>query len=132
MLVEPSSQLLPSGSTFQSAGGRFSYTVVGPVCRLYDREELPWPICQLSWRGKAPSWNRQGKRFVADLAAQRCPSYAVIGRDSQGNEWHDVITIYWEKLTPELRHWWNTKKPEAKAFPELPQTALTFSSFSHA
>ena len=101
---------------------------MGPVSRLYDREELPWPSCSTVWRGKQPSWNRQGKRFVPDLACQRCPSYAVIGRDAQGNAWHEVITIFWEKLTPELRQWWITKKPTAKEYPDFPQFALSLFS----
>ena len=128
MQVEPSSQLLPSGARFLSPGGRYTYEVIGPVSRLYDREELPWPSCSLVWRGKQPSWNRQGKRFVADLAAQRCPSYAVKGYDADGNTWDDVLTLYWEGLTPELRQWWNTKKPEAAAFPQIPQKALSLIS----
>lgn len=125
MKVEPSSQLLPCGSRFASPGGRFVYEVIGPVTRLYDREELPWPCCSLSWRGKSPSWNRIGKRFVADMAAQRSPSYAVIGRDFQGNTWRGVVTIYWEKLTPELKRWWNWKGPAAQQPPAIPQTALS-------
>lgn len=125
MKVEPSSQILPPGSRFSSTGGRFTYEVIGPVSRLYDREELPWPSCSTVWKGKQPSWNRVGKRLVPDMAAQRCPSYAVKGMDAQGNEWFDVMTIYWEKLTPELRQWWVTKKPDAKAFPELPENSLS-------
>lgn len=123
MQIEPSSQILPSGSAFKSHGGRFGYRVVGPVCRLYDREELPWPACRLSWKGKEPSWNRVGKRLVPDLAATRCPSYQVEGVDAYGTTWQQTITLYDEKLTPELSAWWVTKKPEAARFPEMPPTA---------
>lgn len=132
MQVEPSSQLLPPGSRFRSPGGRFVYEVLGPVSRLYDREQLPWPSCSLQWRGKQPSWRRIGARYTADLATQRCPSYAVRGIDADGNTWEDVVTIYWEKLTPELRRWWTTKQPQAAAYPALPESALTNLSESNA
>jgi len=58
-------------------GSHFLYQIIGPVCRLYDREELPWPCCSLSWMGKSPSWNRQGVRFTRDLGAKNAPSYTV-------------------------------------------------------
>ena len=124
MDIEPSSQMLSRGDAFASAGGRFTYVVSGPVCRLYDREELPWPSCSLVWRGKQPSWNRVGKRFVADLAAARCPSYAVVGLDAYGNRWDDVVTLYSDRLTTGLRQWWITRKPAAATFPELPEGAV--------
>lgn len=68
---------LRSGEIFYSPGGTFKYRVIGPCCRLYDREELPWPCCRLSWQGKEPFWNRIGRRFVADLGAKESPSYCV-------------------------------------------------------
>ena len=126
---EPSSQIIPAGSAFKSHGGRFGYRVLGAVCRIYDREELPWPSCSLQWRGRQPSWNRIGARFIPDIAAARCPSYAVEGVDAYGNTWQDVITLYDEKLTPELKHWWITRKPQSHEYPELPLTA--FSETSH-
>lgn len=125
---EPSSQIIPRGSAFKSHGGRFGYQVIGPVCRLYDREELPWPSCSLAWRGKQPSWNRVGARFIADLAAARCPSYAVKGVDAYGNTWDDVVTLYDEKLAPDLKQWWITRKPQSHAFPELPLSAISEAS----
>lgn len=118
-IVEPSQQLIPHGAVFKSPGGRFSYQVLGPCCRLYDRAELPWPSCRLSWKGKQPSWRRIGPRFVPDLAASRCPSYSVIGWDAWGTRWEDVVTIYHEQLAPELRQWWHTRKPHAKEAPPL-------------
>ena len=69
--------LLEPGSVHTSPGGQYSFRVIGPCCRLFDREELPWPCCRLAWRSKEPSWRRIGRRFVPDLAARRCPSYAV-------------------------------------------------------
>lgn len=126
---EPSSQIIPQGSAFKSHGGRFGYRVIGPVCRLYDREELPWPSCSLTWKGKQPSWNRIGTRFIPDMAAARCPSYQVEGVDAYGNTWTQSITLYEEKLTKDLKHWWITRKPQASDFPELPSHAL--SGFTH-
>jgi hypothetical protein len=110
---------MSSGKWLKSPGGSFAYRVLGPVCRLYDREELPWPCCRLGWRTKEPSWNRVGKRFVADIAASRCPSYAVLAVDQWGNEWTQVLTLYNHRLNWVEKDWWITKKPQSKPFPEL-------------
>jgi len=126
--IEPSSQVLPKGAAFKSEGGRFGYRVVGPICRLYDREELPWPSCSLQWHGKQPSWNRIGPRLVPDMAAARCPSYQVEGVDAYGNTWQMPMTLYSEKLTKAMKHWWITKKPQAASYPEAPGTAFQISS----
>ena len=93
--------MLGHGKKIRSHGGSFVYEVLGPVCRLYDREELPWPSCSLQWRGKQPSWNRQGKRFVTDLAASRCASYAVKDQDLWGSRWSQELTIYAQRLRRE-------------------------------
>lgn len=81
------------------------YEVIGAVCRLYDREELPYPCCRLRWRGKEPFWNRVGKRFVPDLAARRSESYnvRVLGYDDER-----VFTFFWHKLPTEELAWWFT------------------------
>jgi len=50
--------LLEFSSEHASPGGQFSFRVLGPCCRLFDREELPWPCCRLAWRSKEPSWRR--------------------------------------------------------------------------
>lgn len=110
---------LSNGKWLRSPGGGFAYKVLGPVCRLYDREELPWPCCRLAWRGKEPSWNRVGRRFVPDLAASRCPSYSVIGVDQWGHEWTQILTIYYQRLPKAQKDWWVTQKPAAMAYPEL-------------
>ena len=41
-------EFFKTGAIQSSYGGQFSYKVIGPCCRLYDREELPglvqgWP-----------------------------------------------------------------------------------------
>ena len=70
-------EFFKTGTIQSSHGGQYSYKVIGPCCRLYDREELPWPCSRLAWRSKEPSWRRIGSRFVADMASRKCPSYSV-------------------------------------------------------
>ncbi|XHX80925.1 MAG: hypothetical protein RBJ76_13625 [Stenomitos frigidus ULC029] len=107
-----------SGTVTQvSALGDGSYRVVGPVCRLFDREELEYPFCSLQWRGKAPSWNRIGKRYVADLATKRAPSYSVVlvgGTESYAS----VITLYYKPLTDAEKEWWFTPPPKLRHYQE--------------
>lgn len=113
--------MLDPGTVFRSPGGSFSYVVQGPVCRLYDREELPWPCCRLSWRGKEPSWNRVGRRLVGDIAVQRFPSYAVLGYDRTGQVWESVVTDYTFILSPLKRRWWYSRIPAAgNPYPDYP------------
>jgi hypothetical protein len=101
---------LPPGYVFSSFGGHFSYRVIGACCRLFDREELPWPCCRLQWRSKEPSWRRIGKRFVPDLAVKNSPSYAIeiLGQDYSGEPF--VLTLYSVKLPAAVQAWWYTKK----------------------
>ena len=110
---------LEEGNRFKSPGGSYTYKVIGPCCRLYDREELPYPCCNLSWRGKAPSWNRIGKRFIPDIAASRCPSYSVEGIDVEGFKWLQVLTFYHQRLSSDVKAWWYSKVPKSKPFPTL-------------
>ena len=113
--------MLDPGTSFRSPGGSFTYVVAGPCCRLFDREELPWPSCSLAWKGKQPSWRRQGRRLVADLAVRRFPSYAVIGMDRSGTVWHSVVTDYTYRLRPELARWWYCPAlPPGKPWPDYP------------
>ena len=111
---------LEFGKKLRSPGGSFHYTVLGPCCKLYDRDELPWPSCSLTWKGKQPSWNRQGRRFVPDMAASRCPSYAVNGYDQWGGAWTQVLTIYNERLDKQTKAWWYTRYVPNQTYPELP------------
>jgi hypothetical protein len=90
----------------------YSFRVLGPCCRLFDREELPWPCCRLQWRSKEPSWRRVGKRFVPDLAARRCPSYAVELLQPGLRPTPTVLTLFAERLSPELQGWWYSRRPE--------------------
>jgi hypothetical protein len=100
---------LPSGQTFYSLGGYFTYQVIGPCCRLFDREELPWPCCRIEWRGKEPSWRRVGRRFVADMASKSSPSYSVEILGQHRSEGHFVLTLYWVKLPQPVREWWYSR-----------------------
>lgn len=113
----------PPGKKLVSPGGAFYYEVQGPVCVLYDREQLPWPCCSLSWKGKQPSWNRIGRRFVPDMAASRCHSYAVKAWDVWGGAWEQVLTLYYDKLDPGLRQAWYSKVPLGHPYPEFHEEA---------
>ncbi len=101
-----SSHPWPSGYLFQSPGGHFTYRVVGPCCRLFDREQLPWPCCRLQWRGKEPSWRRIGKRFVPDMATRHFPSYGVeiVGQPYHGQPF--ITTLYTYRFDRSLQSWW--------------------------
>ncbi|MGB1001308.1 MAG: hypothetical protein ACPGVM_04505 [Prochlorococcaceae cyanobacterium] len=106
-------QLLPSGSEQPSPGGMYSFRVLGPCCRLFDREELPWPCCRLQWRSKEPSWRRVGRRFVPDLASRRCPSYAVELLQPGSRPTATVLTLFSMRFTPELQEWWYSRHPRS-------------------
>lgn len=105
---------LVPGQIFSSPGGTFKYRVVGAVCRLYDRENLPHPCCRLCWRAKEPFWNRIGKRFVPDIAVKRSPSYCVELVDYPEAE-PVVMTLYWVKLSDGKQQWWYSKRVMAVA-----------------
>ena len=107
----PAARLLEAGSIQPSPGGQYSFRGLGPCCRLFDREELPWPCCRLAWRSKEPSWRRVGRRFVADLAARRCPSYVVELLQPGARSTRTVITLFPQRLSPELQEWWYSKQP---------------------
>jgi hypothetical protein len=114
--ITPLSHPLHHGQIFFSPGCHFSYRVIGPCCRLFDREQLPYPCCRIQWRGKEPSWRRIGKRFVVDLATRTHPSYSVeiLG---QGSLEPVVITLYSVTLPQPLRDWWHSDK--LRYFPDL-------------
>ena len=103
-------QLLAHNSLLMSPGQQFSYRVIGPCCRLYDREQLPWPCCRLQWHSKEPSWRRIGPRFVADMAARRYPSYAVELIGLGGKSEPLVISLYMSRLSASDQGWWYTKR----------------------
>ena len=103
--------LYAAGSEHTSPGGQYSFRVLGPCCRLFDREELPWPCCRLAWRSKEPSWRRVGRRFVADLASRRCPSYAVELLQPGSRPTTTVLTLFPLRLSAALQEWWYSKQP---------------------
>ena len=104
-------ELYAHGSEHTSLGGQYSFRVLGPCCRLFDREELPWPCCRIAWRSKEPSWRRVGRRFVADLAARRCPSYAVELLQPGSRPTVTVLTLFALRLNAPLQEWWYSKQP---------------------
>ena len=114
LMVDVSRQLLEPGTEHPSPGGQYSFRVLGPCCRLFDREELPWPCCRLAWRSKEPSWRRIGRRFVPDLAARRCPSYAVELLQAGARPTRTVLTLFPQRLAPELQEWWYSKLPASQ------------------
>ena len=105
-----SSHPLPTGTVFESPGAHLTYRVIGPCCRLYDREQLPWPCCRIQWHSKEPSWRRIGKRFTVDLATRKHPSYCVeiIGQSYRSDP--IVMTLYPIKLSTAQQDWWHTKR----------------------
>lgn len=100
---------LQPGQTFYSPGRVFKYRVVGACCRLYDREQLPYPSCSLEFKGKQPSWRRIGRRFVPDVAAKTSPSYCVELVDYPEAA-PVVMTLHWLRLSPEPQRWWYSKR----------------------
>ena len=106
--------LMEHGSIHASVGGQFSFRVIGPCCRLYDREELPWPCCRLSWRSKEPSWRRIGKRFVPDIAARRCPSYCVEIIEPGFKPAITVLTLFPHRFSSTMEEWWYSKHPRSR------------------
>ena len=104
---------LQHGQVFFSPGCHFSYRVIGSCCRLFDREQLPYPCCRLQWRGKEPSWRRIGKRFIVDLSTKKHPSYNVefLG---QGLQEPIVITLYAVNLPEATKTWWHSDRPEER------------------
>lgn len=121
---------LPNGSVLTSPGAHFTYQVIGPCCRLFDREELPWPCCRLQWRGKEPSWRRIGRRFVPDMAVKNAPSYGVEILEPGYMGDFFVLTLYSVKLSPEQREWWYSRRmsnqkadPAHNNLPDLPDNS---------
>ncbi|HEY9761694.1 MAG TPA: hypothetical protein V6D07_04165 [Trichocoleus sp.] len=109
-LPQESEHPWPSGYLFQSPGAHLTYRVIGPCCRLFDREELPWPCCRIQWHGKEPSWRRVGKRFVPDLATRRYPSYSVeiVGQGYRADPF--VTTLFTVSLKTATQNWWHTRR----------------------
>ncbi len=104
---------LQPGQIITSPGCHFSYRVVGACCRLFDREQLPWPCCRLQWHSKEPSWRRIGRRLILDMASRARPTYSVEmlgqGRDrtvSTDSLEPMILVCYWVKLPQPMNEWW--------------------------
>tara|TARA_Y100001970_G_C14253435_1_gene873430 strand:+ start:2677 stop:3069 length:393 start_codon:yes stop_codon:yes gene_type:complete len=109
-----SNELLDYGTIKSSEGGHFSYRIIGPCCRLFDREELPWPCSRIAWRSKEPSWRRIGSRFVADIASRKCPTYSVEILEPGSKPTITVLTLFSQGFSPLMQEWWYSKKPRSK------------------
>lgn len=118
-VVTDMSHPLQHGQLLFSPGCHFSYRVIGPCCRLFDREQLPWPCCRLEWGGKEPSWRRIGRRFIVDLASKTHPSYSVelLGYGHPAEP--IVLTLYSVNLPQPLKEWWHSPGKSAETC-ELP------------
>jgi hypothetical protein len=116
---QPEHHPLPHGQIINSPGCHFTYRIIGPCCRLFDRDTLPWPCCRLEWHSKEPSWRRVGKQLVIDMASRNSPSYSVeiIGQDAKPESM--VITLYPIKFTATQREWWHSRKPTTMALPPI-------------
>ncbi len=106
--------LLDHGSIYPSPGGQYSFRVIGPCCRLFDREELPWPCSRLAWKSNEPSWRRIGRRFVPDLASRRCPSYSVELLQPGSKPIKTILTLFPSRFTPVVQEWWYSRHPRSK------------------
>jgi len=111
--------MISAGKRIESYGGSFVYEIQGPLCRLYDREDLPWPSCSLAWRGKQPSWNRVGRRFVPDMGCTRFESYSVIGQDGWGFKWQGIYTMYGSFLKKDEANWWYSRRNQRQEYTDL-------------
>ncbi|MGB8700862.1 MAG: hypothetical protein WCD18_15720 [Thermosynechococcaceae cyanobacterium] len=105
---------LVNGDIVPSPGRQFQYRVIGPCCRLFDREQLPWPCCRLQWRGKEPSWRRIGRRLVPDMAAKRYPSYSVALIGYGETQETMILTLYTARLSPSEQDWWYSRNRPAQ------------------
>jgi len=108
--LEPLQHPWPTAHLFESPGAHLTYRIVGPCCRLYDREQLPWPCCRIQWHSKEPSWRRIGRRFIVDLSTRKHPSYCVeiVGQSYRSDP--IVMTLYTVKLSAQQQDWWHTKR----------------------
>ncbi len=106
--------IMKHGSVHSSVGGNFSFRVVGPCCRLFDREELPWPCSRIAWRSKEPSWRRIGSRFVPDIGARRSPSYSVEILQPGSRSITTTLTFFSDRFTASMQEWWYSKHPSSR------------------
>ena len=111
---EKQGYIMEHGSVHTSEGGQFSYRVIGPCCRLFDREELPWPCSRLAWKSKEPSWRRIGRRFVPDIAARRCPSYSVDILQPGSKPIKTTLTFFSSRFNSSMQEWWYSKHPSSR------------------
>lgn len=96
---------LKTGERFTSPGGSFEYEVIGACCLLFDRDTLPYPCCNIGWKGKQPSWNRRGKRFIPDISTKKCENYSVKLLHYTQRKPLCWSFTYWI-MGNELRRWW--------------------------
>ena len=54
-----------------------------------------------------------GRRFVPDLAARRCPSYAVELLQPGSRPTATVLTLFSVRFSRELQEWWYSRHPRS-------------------
>lgn len=106
---------LKPGDKFMSPGCNFEYEIIGACCLLYDREQLPYPSCSLSFRGKQPSWKRVGKRFVPDIGTSKYEVYqvALINRFGEYAGYYYWVFTY-KDMGEDLKQWWYSLSKKAQ------------------
>ncbi len=109
-----SNSIMEHGTVHLSEGGHYSFRIVGPCCRLFDREELPWPCSRIAWKSKEPSWRRIGSRLVPDIAARRCPSYSIELLQPGSKPITTIITLFSKRFSPNMQEWWYSKHPRSR------------------
>ena len=112
--INNADDIFEHGAVYSSQGGSYSYRVVGPCCRLFDREELPWPCSRLAWKSKEPSWRRIGSRFVPDLAARRCHSYSIELLQPGCRPTGTVLTLFSMRFSTSMQEWWYSRHPRSR------------------
>ena len=54
-----------------------------------------------------------GRRFVADLGARRCPSYAVELLQPGSRPTATVLTLFSVRFSRDLQEWWYSRHPSS-------------------
>lgn len=54
-----------------------------------------------------------GRRFVPDLAARRCPSYAVELLQPGSRPTATVLTLFSQRFSRDLQEWWYSRHPRS-------------------
>lgn len=99
-ILKPNSVYIP--------GRSMRYLILCPVRLYFDQENSPYPCCSLAWKGKQPSWNRQGNRWKLDIASRRRATY--LSQIILDDGYLGGCYIQWgHLLNKQEQQWWNGK-----------------------